>query len=511
MKRWGAHSMFRGAAARVCSLALMAALALLLPLDEAAAQTCRCTPAQFTGACKSTVAHVAGKNSIQVTSDSQQCSLVEWTYKDGTKESELVRGGISHKIVLFDAAKPKPEIGATQCHICASSEPPMRSASAVFDKSNQIDAKPVVSSAPAAESSGNLAEDMKRALQNEFAAKNGGDSTQEDWDAVLSKVEQGNKLFAEQQRQLALQRQRDEEERRIRAEADRLEREAQLAEQQQYYEQETVDEGPNLLEMLNTINGVVQREAAASKRRLDATIANAQAQAAREQAQRAREEADRLRADSARRQAAFEAQQEAQRQLAMRNADAAEQGRLQTEQRRLDEQQRQRDMAQQREQEMARLQEQEAAAKQAEQRAKQEAERERQRAEAQKRAEEQRLAALRREEEANRRVEFKEGIVLCQQAGPKNWRCEGPLQLTYANLEDANNTRVNVSDACGGGTIRDLGTANGFRAFGCGYGIHPTDREYPGNIDLPAKYGLYVAGRGSFFCKRSVNAYCRER
>jgi hypothetical protein len=128
------------------------------------------------------------------------------------------------------------------------------------------------------------------------------------------------------------------------------------------------------------------------------------------------------------------------------------------------------------------------------------------------RAEEQRLAEIKRkEEERNRPVEFKEGVVLCDRPNPrsKEWRCRGPLQLTYGEI-DRPSGNVALDQACGSGkSIRDLGMTGGFRAFGCGFGIHPTARDYPGNLDIPAMLGVYVSSRATFRCPRSRLAYCR--
>lgn len=111
------------------------------------------------------------------------------------------------------------------------------------------------------------------------------------------------------------------------------------------------------------------------------------------------------------------------------------------------------------------------------------------------------------------KVEFKEGVVLCQKrpAPSKEWRCPGPLQVTYANLDNLAKARVPLGQACGSDrSIRDLGMVSGYRAFGCGFGIHPTARDYPGNTDVPAMLGVgYVPGRASFYCPRSKLAYCR--
>ena len=111
------------------------------------------------------------------------------------------------------------------------------------------------------------------------------------------------------------------------------------------------------------------------------------------------------------------------------------------------------------------------------------------------------------------KVEFKEGVVLCQKrpAPSKEWRCPGPLQVTYANLDNLAKALVSLGEACGSSkSIRDLGMVSGYRAFGCGFGIHPTARDYPGNTDVPALLGVgYVPGRASFYCPRTKLAYCR--
>jgi hypothetical protein len=146
-----------------------------------------------------------------------------------------------------------------------------------------------------------------------------------------------------------------------------------------------------------------------------------------------------------------------------------------------------------------------------------EAERARQvEAERAREAERKRLAEQRAAQEAERMrpVEFKEGIVLCTaptNSNSRSWRCEGPLQTTYAVL-DTPQGNVSLGEACGSSrSIRDLGMTGGFRAFGCGFGIHPTARDYPGNNDVPARHGVYVQDRGVFMCPRSTLAYCRGR
>ena len=116
---------------------------------------------------------------------------------------------------------------------------------------------------------------------------------------------------------------------------------------------------------------------------------------------------------------------------------------------------------------------------------------------------------LRREQEAKRPVAWKEGVVLCKQQNANSWRCDGPLQVDYGNVNDESGLRA-ARMACGGGSPSKLGMWSGYMAYGCGFGIHPTDRQYPGNRDIPAMYGGGMPpGTRTFYCAKSVNAYCR--
>lgn len=124
-------------------------------------------------------------------------------------------------------------------------------------------------------------------------------------------------------------------------------------------------------------------------------------------------------------------------------------------------------------------------------------------------------AVKRQEEEArNRPVIYREGITLCESPrnGGKAWLCRGPLQ-NVSGVLDTQSGNVAVRQACGGNNVRDLGMVAGYRAYGCGFGIHPTDREYPGNRDIPASLGVnHIPDRGTFYCNPStVFAYCKER
>ena len=123
-----------------------------------------------------------------------------------------------------------------------------------------------------------------------------------------------------------------------------------------------------------------------------------------------------------------------------------------------------------------------------------------------------RAAGLNPAGEVDTPVEFKEGVVLCQQASlsSQSFSCQGPLQNVSTPLDEAR-TQTALGQACGSDrSIRDLGMVKGYRAFGCGFGIHPTARDYPGNTDVPAKLGIdFIPGRGSYFCPKSKLAYCR--
>jgi hypothetical protein len=125
----------------------------------------------------------------------------------------------------------------------------------------------------------------------------------------------------------------------------------------------------------------------------------------------------------------------------------------------------------------------------------------------------QALEQARAQEKRDEVVAFKEGVVLCERmsAESREWRCYGPLQTTIAAL-DSDSAKVPLGQACGSDrSIRELGVVSGYRAYGCGFGIHPTAHDYPGNIDVPARLGIgYVPGRVEFHCPKSKLAYCRS-
>lgn len=124
----------------------------------------------------------------------------------------------------------------------------------------------------------------------------------------------------------------------------------------------------------------------------------------------------------------------------------------------------------------------------------------------------QREEQARRDAEAarTRPVEWIEGVVLCEpRANSKQWRCMGPLQTNVLEL-DAPNTLAQLALACGGDSgIREIGSTGGYRAYGCGFGIHPTASNYPGNRDVPRDLGVFVSDRRVFRCPPTRDAYCR--
>lgn len=123
-------------------------------------------------------------------------------------------------------------------------------------------------------------------------------------------------------------------------------------------------------------------------------------------------------------------------------------------------------------------------------------------------------ALKRQEEEArNRPVAYREGITLCEppKNGGKAWLCRGPLQ-NVSGVLDTQSGNVAVRQACGGNNVRDLGMVAGYRAYGCGFGIHPTDRDSP-NRDIPASLGVnHIPDRNTFYCNPTqVFVYCKGR
>lgn len=323
-----------------------------------------------------------------------------------------------------------------------------------------------------------------------------------------------NKRRAEEARQLAIA---EENARRAAEEAQRA---AEEAEQQAAYEAQRAEDEARNAQMRASMNaglmdairgiGTALQERNEQRANLERLRIAAEQETARRRAEEARAEANRIAAENARRVAEANARQEViARQYAQQRAASDAQAKARRDQEFAESQRR---LAEQR------RAAEETAQREAEQRA-QAIEAERQRREAQAAAEaarrrqeqEARLAEQRRkQEEANRPVAFKEGIVVCEKKRENYYRCEGPLQVTYSDLVSPSGL-TSLGQACGARTTRDMGMAGGFRIFGCGFGIHPTLRDYPGNRDVPAEYGLYIADRATFYCPRSTSAYCRGR
>jgi hypothetical protein len=165
--------------------------------------------------------------------------------------------------------------------------------------------------------------------------------------------------------------------------------------------------------------------------------------------------------------------------------------------------------AEQRAEQQAQADREAREAREAQQRA--EAEARAREAEARRRQVEQERQA--REAERNRLVDYREGVVLCELTGPQaqfgNWRCTGPLQWTYVKIGSAQEN-AQLLQACGGGTIRELGTVGVYRAYGCGFGVHPTNGGALSNV--PESMGVeYVPGRITFRCPISSTNTCRTR
>ena len=139
-------------------------------------------------------------------------------------------------------------------------------------------------------------------------------------------------------------------------------------------------------------------------------------------------------------------------------------------------------------------------------------------AERRRESEARRQAAEAKRRELETPVEWREGVVVCDPNTPQhkfgNWRCTGPLQMTYAKL-DTPQAAVPLGQACGSDRgIRDLGMANGYRLFGCGFGIHPSAnmRDVPLHGDPASRMGIgYVADRAIFRCPPKQTNVCRTR
>lgn len=150
-------------------------------------------------------------------------------------------------------------------------------------------------------------------------------------------------------------------------------------------------------------------------------------------------------------------------------------------------------------------------------------------AERAKRQYEQELAAqqaqatqMRTKQDREALADWREAVAVCElnaqdpQSKFGNWRCEGPLQFTYAKLGNGGQSDLkamaSVSDACGGKveSVRDLAMVGGYRVFGCSFGLHPKSEQRLA-ADKAVKFGLaYIPGRIIYRCPTYVS-YCRTR
>ena len=133
------------------------------------------------------------------------------------------------------------------------------------------------------------------------------------------------------------------------------------------------------------------------------------------------------------------------------------------------------------------------------------------------------VSSMETKKDREAKVDWKEAVVVCSlnpsdgQSKFGNWRCDGPLQMTYAKLGNPGQALdtgalVALSQACGGSreAVRDLGLVGSDRLFGCSFGIHP---KSIGGIpyDTAAKHGVsYVPGRAIYHCPLYKSA-CRTQ
>lgn len=125
-------------------------------------------------------------------------------------------------------------------------------------------------------------------------------------------------------------------------------------------------------------------------------------------------------------------------------------------------------------------------------------------------AHQERVRSMETKKDREAKVDWREAVVVCNldandgQSKFGNWRCDGPLQMTYAKLGGAGEAPstqaiIALSQACGGAreAVRDLGMVGSAHLFGCSYGIHPKSSA----VDPAAKHGIgYVPGRAIYRC-----------
>ena len=204
---------------------------------------------------------------------------------------------------------------------------------------------------------------------------------------------------------------------------------------------------------------------------------------------------------------ALMAQRETERETAQSQARADQE---RADQERADQARREAETARQRERDAELRRQEEEERRQAAERERQ-AREEEQRREAEARRQDQERQRAAAEAERTRVIDFREAVVLCSLTGPQaqfnNWTCEGPLQMTYINFERPNVAAQFNLISCS--SYRELPRAGPYRAFGCGYGLHPTNPGASRNV--PEMLGVFVDGRITFRCPRNISGVCRER
>lgn len=322
-----------------------------------------------------------------------------------------------------------------------------------------------------------------------------------------------NARRAEEARQMAIaDAQAREAARQAQLAAEQAQRDAEQAayEADQQANQQMAQNMPNMLDVLNNLGASIQRENQQRQAQFDRQMRQAVQDEARRKAEAARAEADRIAAENNRRVQEANARQAAiAQQYAQRQADSQSQASANAAQAEAERVRRAEAQRRQAEADQARRAE--------EQRQTADAERQRREAQAQAaEAERRRQADERAREQArllaerNALVDWPESVTLCakddDQARFGNYRCVGSLQMNYVNFEKPNwPSALNMT--CGGPfNKRDLGMVNGYRAFGCGFGLSPNSGG-----DIPRRYGIgYVPGRITYRCPRSASS-CTSR
>lgn len=79
--------------------------------------------------------------------------------------------------------------------------------------------------------------------------------------------------------------------------------------------------------------------------------------------------------------------------------------------------------------------------------------------------------------------------------------------MNYVNFDRPN--AASAMRLVGCTNYRELPMAGTYRAFGCGYGLHPTNPAP--NRNVPEMLGVFVDGRAIFRCPVSSTGTCNTR